>query len=672
MAARSRAVLALALLALAAAALLGRRCADPEVAFVRPDAQHPWWAAPLPVSASLQQWRVREAPVARFRAQIDARAVRAPLALEVRALRSFRVQWRGAWLREAWSDPARWREWQRFELARPAHSAADAAPAELAIEVRNAQGPALVQARLVAGAAADGGADQRALEFAVSIDGSELGPALRADDTRRHAQSLATETPLAALRGLRNPLAVFAAIGALVPLLLRRLPALRAALAGRALPIALCAGVWLLAFAPRFLAIPLDVGFDARHHAAYVEYLLAEHRLPLATDGWSTFHPPLFHALTAVLVALGRVAAGEAPLSCWRLIPFAAGLAHALAVFALARTLGRSESAPRGEPAIALLFAALLPVQLYSSAYLSNEPLHAALAGVGILLAVRALVAERASARRAAGIGAVLGFAALTKITALALVALTGAALAVKLLAVERRAARAALIPIAAFAGTALAVCGWFYLRNWILLGQPVIANWSFREPGLVWWQQPGFHTPAWYLSFGEALRHPYFSAFHSFWDGIYSSTFGDGFVAGRADPSDRHPFFRYDYMSACYVLALPVPLFLAAGIASAVREAVDPVRARSKRCSELFQIAILGCVAYGYAALSLDAPFYSQVKASYGLLALAPASIAFARGYAGVGAWLRARVSGVADAALAGWLAAYAGACALAIGGPL
>jgi hypothetical protein len=672
MAARSRAALALAALALAAVALLARRCADPEVAFIRPDARAPWRSAPLPVSASLQQWGVREVPIARFTASLDADTARAAHALEVRALRSFRVQWRGEWLSREWSDPQRWREWRRFEFVR---SAGAAAPDELVIEVRNAQGPALVQVRIAAEDGAGGaGASMPSAgpEFDVALDGAPLGPSAHADDTRPHAESLATETPLAALRALSLPIALLFAAGTLLPGFLRQVPALRSALASAGFPAALCAAAWLLLFAPRFAEIPLEIGFDARHHAAYVEYLLAEHRIPLATDGWSTFHPPLFYAMTALVVGLTRTVVAEAPVWSWRAIPFLSGLAHALAVFALARTLARSERMQRGEAVVALLFAALLPVHLYSSGYLSNEPLHAAFAGLASLLAVRALLAERTSERCAAGIGAVLGLAALAKLSALALVPITMAALALKLVAVERRSGREALIPLGALAATAIAICGWFYLRNWIELGNPIVTNWSFREPGLVWWQQPGFHTPDWYLSFGESLRHPYFSGFRSFWDGLYSSAFGDGFIAGRADPSDRHPFFRYDYMSACYVLALPVPLLVAAGIASALRDIVDTARAPRERVAELFLLAILGSVAYGYAALSLDAPFYSQVKASYGLLALAPVSIAFARGHALFAEKLRARLGGAADAALAGWLVAYAGSCALAIAGPL
>ncbi len=651
--------------------LLAQRCSAPEVAFLFPDAETPWWAAPLPVSAELQQWGRRELPVTRFTARLPRGAAAEPgragaARLELRALRSFRVARNGRWLREEWSDPAAWRAWQRIELDAPPRDGED----RLAVEVRNPQGPALLQARLALGA----GAAAEALHFEVEVEGGARAPAIAADDTRRHPLSLATETPGEALRARRDAIAGLFALGAAGAALGGRSPALRRALAGRLWPALAACALWIGLFLPRFLAIPLEVGFDARHHAAYAEFLLSQRALPLATDGWSTFHPPLFHALSAGLVALGRALRGEAPLWCWRLVPFAAGLAHALIAFGLARALAAAGGglAGRAAPAVALLFAAVLPVQVYSSAYLSNEPLHACLAGLALWLGARLLLCERASARDCAAAGAAVGLAALAKLSALALLPLVGAALAAKLAFIERRALREQAALCAGFAAAAIALCGWFYLRNWWLLGTPFAANWAFREPGLVWWQQPGFHTPAWYMGFGESLRHPYFSGFVSFWDGLYSSAFGDGFAAGRADPSLRHPFFRYDYMSAGYWTALPVVPLALAGALGFAREVLSRDCAARRRAALALLLAALGSVAFGFALLSLEAPFYSQVKASYGLLALAPFACCFARGTASAWQALARRGGSLAAAPLAGWLAVFAGVSVLAIAGPL
>ena len=104
------------------------------------------------------------------------------------------------------------------------------------------------------------------------------------------------------------------------------------ALAGAALPVALVA-LWLGPLLHNALAIPLEKGFDALHHVAYVEHLREHGTLPNAFDGWSMFHPPLYYVATALAVeALGANAALG-----WKLFGVLAGLASVLAFAAYIR-----------------------------------------------------------------------------------------------------------------------------------------------------------------------------------------------------------------------------------------------------------------------------------------------------------------------------------------------
>src|SRR5262249_49963123 len=190
-------------------------------------------------------------------------------------------------------------------------------------------------------------------------------------------------------------------------------------------------------------------------------------------------------------------------------------------------------------------------------------------------LGVDAVLAERLGVRRVAGIGLVLGLAALTKFTALLLAPALGLAVAWRALALERVGPGRAAAAAATLFGVAALVAGWFYLRSWWLLGDPLVGNWSLPGPGQRWWQQPGFHTPAYYARFGESLVHPYLAGFRSFWDALSSTLWGDGFIAGRTDPSRRHDFWNYDYMSAGYLAALPVSAALLLGAARALHLAL-------------------------------------------------------------------------------------------------
>ena len=145
----------------------------------------------------------------------------------------------------------------------------------------------------------------------------------------------------------------------------------------RALPL-LVALAWSALLATTMLKIPLNIGFDAHHHVDYVDFLRERHTLPLASDGWSMFHPPVYYAPTAALVELqATLAPGSQSLLAWKLPGWLAGLASALLCWALARRLCGANTR---EAAFAGLFAATLPMNLYISSYVTNESLHAALA----------------------------------------------------------------------------------------------------------------------------------------------------------------------------------------------------------------------------------------------------------------------------------------------------
>ena len=44
---------------------------------------------------------------------------------------------------------------------------------------------------------------------------------------------------------------------------------------------------------------------------------------------------------------------------------------------------------------------------------------------------------------------------------------------------------------------TMLALAGWFYARNQLHFGTPLMGNWALPGADQTWWQQPGFHTAA-------------------------------------------------------------------------------------------------------------------------------------------------------------------------------
>jgi hypothetical protein len=429
---------------------------------------------------------------------------------------------------------------------------------------------------------------------------------------------------------------------------------------------------WLLVYALRSTTLPVLMGFDVPGHLAYIDFLLARHALPLATDGWAMYHPPLAHATVAALVALFDVT-GDDTAARWlyRLPSFLSGLGNVWAAWYTARLLF-----PNRPLRVALCtgFAALLPMNLYMSAYVSNEPLHAFLVSASLCLACAAILRRETSPGRLAGLAVALGLAILTKFTALIAVPVCASFVALKewllpaspagTLPSRRGLARALAIGAAVALGAAT-LGGWFYARNFALFGRPVVGNWNLPGPR-VWWQQPGFHTLDYYTHFGQALANPFFSSRASFWDSVYSTFWGDGLAAGVVRLANRHGAWNYEYMTAVYGLALPATLLLVAGFGRALHFACSG-RDLARRLAMSLLVSFGYLASFALFAITFELPFYGQAKAFYVLSTFVPISTA-----AGLGlAWPFESLRGSRWLALrtiyAGWLCALAGALVLA-----
>jgi hypothetical protein len=339
-----------------------------------------------------------------------------------------------------------------------------------------------------------------------------------------------------------------------------------------------------------------------------------------------------------------------------------AGVASIWLAWGLVRRLAPTQPAAAG---LAALFAAVLPVNIYSAAYLSNEALHATLAGAALLATAAALLSERTTLQALAGVGLLFAAAALTKFTVIVVVPIALFFVAWKLICIERLRPAGVAASLAGFAVVFTLASGWFYLHIYLAHGTPLLGNWNLPGETQHWWHQPGFHTPAYYLGFGEALVHPYLSGFHSFWDGLYSTAWGDGFIAGRTDPWRRHVFWNYGHMSAGYWLALPANVLLGAGVFALARQVLGEGDART-RLAIGFLLTASWAVALALTTLTFELALFGQAKAAYALLLTAPAALAFARGYAG----LHAVLPGWGQTALAGWLCVFAGALFMGFAG--
>lgn len=208
--------------------------------------------------------------------------------------------------------------------------------------------------------------------------------------------------------------------------------------------------------------------YNAPDEPAHVRYIetLDSGRLPVReADRWSYkgAEPPLYYALSALLDAptLFRTISGR--VAALRFINVLLGLATTAFVYLFGVRVAGERTA-----VYAAAFSALLPQHLFTAATLGNDELAAALSACALWLAARELYKRRRSWLGPAT-GALLGLAALSRASALAV----AAAYAVCALEQSRRDARGAGRLAALPLGLALLVCGWFYERNARLYGSP-------------------------------------------------------------------------------------------------------------------------------------------------------------------------------------------------------
>jgi hypothetical protein len=476
--------------------------------------------------------------------------------------------------------------------------------------------------------------------------------AVRADDTRINPDSSTVPTALQALS--RNWTALVLVFGLSIALftLAHRWERIGETESLPRIILLMIVGMWVYLFGEKMVRIAPKIGFDAPGHLEYIFYILKSGEVPLPTQGWSMFHPPFFYLLSAGFLQMIGPLFSWAKLSPFlKIIPFLCGIGNVWVSYSLLRFVFPDD---RSRTLWGILLAGLIPMNIYLSAYVGNEPLHAFLVGLSLLASVRVLGSPEVRFRSMIVLGVPLGLALLTKVTALAVVPVVALFLLYKLIRVFPSRPGAVVARLGLFLLTLTAVAGWYYLRNVMYFGTPFIVNWNL--PGKPWWQDPGFHTLDYYIGFGENLRHPYFSGFHSFWDSLYSTFWGDGYLGGAAFLAGRHPFWNYDYMSGVYLLALPAVGLLTVGLIQGIRLAFRGKEWES-RSTWAFLLVTLYAVFIFLFYGTLKVPVYGQAKAFYFLGIMGPLTVFWALGFGVIKDWLTSSRLIVLQALFYGWL---------------
>lgn len=642
---RLQVVAALLFLAALGAALARDVLRSPDVPFLsRRDAA--WIVAQTPLQTHGMEIDLANPPTAWFERTFLADAVRGPVTLHVRALREVALFLNGSPLPLETPESRDWKRARRLDLT---PFLADGKNV-LVARVRNPHGNPALQVWI------DGLTERVETDarWPSKWEGDPLAYAALAEDGIRHPDAGLLPAPAASLARHAGVFALLAAAGAFLYVLVRRHPP-RDARWAPAVAFVLLASFWVV-FLRKVVSSPAEIGFDAAAHLEYIHRIAGRWALPSPAEGSAMYHPPLYHATTAVLLrGLGAFGVGERWIVS--LLPMGAGFGMAIVARAMLRVLAPHR--PWLEAA-ALLAAGLLPMNLTLASCVSNEAPYALLASLALLVTLYALLRERATRHDDVLLGALLGAAALTKYSSLSWIPVLLGVLALKRLCVERTGFARAATGVLLAGGIVVASAGWVYARNAWLFGDPLVWNLN-AAPGRSWWQLPGFHTADYFLRFGDALTAPWFSSFHSFWDSLYSTLWGDGLLSGAVGPREAAQRWRYEAMAASFLLAAPATIFVAIGWIAAACFAIRDADL-GRRLAFSLLVALPPLLLASIASVSLRYPFWSVSKSFYAL-ALTPTLAAFGVfGFAAFHRLLATRTPLAVQAIPYAWAAAFLG----------
>src|SRR5581483_11738644 len=291
---RHRAILITAFAATAMSVLIWLAWNDPAINFLRQDRRAEWIVFPAAVDARAHWFASLDAT---FHREFTLPGRPTTAHLTISAMRRAEVRINGAPIR--FPSNRNWKKIESTDVTEQLRAGTNA------IEVRdfNQNGPPALWLSLTA--------DQ------LNVHSDESWEASFAGSSWRHAAFAATaktpgpgnsiaggERTLDAVKKIWGLCLIFAAIALGLTFLWHSSFKESASSRGQIFLLLIFAALWLLLFWNNNRLLPFHRGFDSKEHLDYINYIQQRRSLPLPTEGWEMYQPPLYYLIAAASLSL--------------------------------------------------------------------------------------------------------------------------------------------------------------------------------------------------------------------------------------------------------------------------------------------------------------------------------------------------------------------------------
>lgn len=354
--------------------------------------------------------------------------------------------------------------------------------------------------------------------------------------------------------------------------------------------------------------LPINAGMDIHGHLEYIQYVAIKLRLPPVADGWQSFQAPLFYIIAAVFYKIFLIHFSQYDALIYlRIIPLACGIAQIEICYRIMKLIYPEN---QNMQIMGILMGGLLPMNIYMSQFVGNEPLAALFLGITIYYVIQMLKCDSWPPLRMSVLaGLFLGLALLTKISAILITIPILIVIPLNLYMKNRestlRINREILTRMLWLISSLFIVSSFYFIRNWSDAGNLISIN-----TAKLWWQDPGYRTINQIFTFGTSLFYPIYSSISGFWDSIYSTLWLDGFLSSYDRPS-----WNYDLMLSSAWISLFTTAAILIGIG---KNMLRPITAINN--GHMFIILCLFVYFGAIYCVFLIHPVLSTAKSTYAL----------------------------------------------------